>query len=411
MRLDARTRRLASLAALGLAACAPRVEEAGRPCPCRGDYVCCLALDRCLGPGEVCPGPFPPNPQLTALTSGQALDLLPFRCNSAEGEASEQCQRISEDAALRYDPDHHRLFMLGAGLSSTDSLFTLDPQALRWSAAYPPTPCAAMTASNHDQALGAWRAGPAGPYPRPTPGPPRDQLATWPGHGEVILFRRSPLLTNACVSVATGEDGRVAHYRVDEGVWSFGEAPPDGLPEYGSAIQAYEFDPPSGLFVAVGQGGLYLYDPETRTKRRVFADFGTASLEYSNELVYAPIDQRHYYFLAQRQEVYALTLDRREPNGSRLERVAYQGPFPDHPQPGYVWDAQAEQIVGAVSGGAVFGFDPRTQTFTKKTLDLGEHAPEAVTMQPHAIAYDPIDGVNFFVAVLEDGFRTWAFRW
>lgn len=394
-----------------LGACAPRVEEAGRPCPCGAEWVCCVALDRCLAPGEVCPGPFPKNPQLSALASGEALDLGPFRCLSAEGEASELCQRISDDAALRYDPDHHRLVMYGAGLSNTDSLFVFDPLTLRWSAAYGPTPCSLMNSDNHDRDLGAWIQGPSGPYPRPTPGPPKDQLATWPGHGEVILFRRSPMLANACLSATSGDDGRVAHYQVDTGQWRFTEARADAMPEQVSAIQAFEFDPPSGLFVSVGQAGLFVYDPDRGTKTRVFRDFGTPTLEYSNELVYSPLDQRHYYFQNQDQKVYALELDRVELIQSRLVPVPYQGDFPEHPQPGYVYDESAEQIVGAISGGQISGFDPRTATFTRRALGLSGREPARVTMQPHAITYDPVDGVVFFVTVLEDGYRTWAYRW
>lgn len=339
------------------------------------------------------------------------MSLGPFRCASLAGQAADTCLAATNDGTLRYDRRHDRLAFFGGG-SAVDSVFFFGMDTLSWSAAYAPTACAQMSETNLDRSLGAWRTGAGGPYPRPTALPPKDMWIPVPSLDEWVLLRRDGLISLGCTSSIELDDSLVAHFSSSSNTWSFSAtARGDAAPEVVTALTAFELDPPLQKIVGVGQGGLVLYDPATRTKERVFADFGVSALGYSNELVYFPPDGRHYYFERGTKKVFALELDRTTPLSSRLVEVAYQGNYPSHPEPGFAYDEVHRTIVGAVSSGRVSRFDPQIPAFTETELTVvGAASRHVGTMQSHAIAYDAVNEVFVFLTDVNDGYTTWAYR-
>jgi len=394
-----------------LAACVATVDESGRPCPCSGGWRCCAAEGVCVREAEVCKPPFPPNPRFDALGDGEAMDLGPFRCEPLAGEGTDDCKAITDDAALRYDRRHHRFYLLGHGNTANDALYAFDPQTLVWTAVYAPTPCASMAAVNYDADAGAWLSGPGAGWPRPLGTSAKDLLVPVPERDELVLLQRGPRFADACSPVASRGDERVAHFDIDAGAWSFSDALIDGMPDYPGALEAWEWDPPSQQLVGVGQAGLYVYDPATRTKRRVVADLSAQDLGFGNELVFDGASQTHYYFERQRRRLFMLALDRAQPFQSSLAEVAFTGAYPTHDEPGFAWDERNGIIGGAVLDGAFTAFDPATGAFTTRVMRGADGGPAgAGTMQGHCIAYDPVDAVFVFVTTLASGFRTWAYR-
>lgn len=401
-----------AMGSVALSGCVAPVEESGRPCPCSTGWRCCAGEGVCVREGASCRAPFPTNPRFEALGDGEAIDLGPFTCEPLPGEGTGACRTLTDGAALRYDSRHHLFFMLGSGATADDALYQFDPQTLQWSALYRPTPCGEMTPANYDALAGAWRAGPGATWPRPLKTTPRDMLTVVPELGELVLLQRSARFADACSPVTGEGEGQIAHFSVDAGAWSFAEgAQVDGLPEYPAAYESYEWDPPSQRLVGVGQAGLYLYDPRLRTKARFVDQLSAEDLGYSGELVFAGALEAHYYFNPHGRTVFRLELDRAAPFRSTLASVPFTGPAPAHPQPGYAWDEHSGVIGGAVRDGEFFTFDPATLAFAAQRIRGPGGAEVAVgTMQPHALAYDPINNIFVFVTTLEGGFRTWAYR-
>lgn len=400
----------AVLFGFGLLSCVSTVDERNRPCPCSPGWTCCAAAAVCVPSSERCPAVQPnPSPLYRDLPPGTAIDLGDFRCVSTPSEPVGNCRRATDDASLEYDPLTRRLWLIGAGNTDTDSLFSLDPATGRWTQHYDATPCSARTAANHDPSIGAWKTGPAGPWPRPTATQPKDQVVFVPELGELILISRRPLIGGGCTQVnEANEAGTIAHWSVDAGVWSFSEALVDAQPDYPAAGSAWEWDPLSRLVVGIGQAGLFTYDPFLRVKRRVLAQLDRNDNAFGNALVAG--DDVHFYFDALRHGVFRFDFDRKSPVQSTLSSIATPA-YPTTAPPGMAWDSLRHRAAGAVERGRIWTFDPATNSFEASPIRLTDGGVADVgTMQAHTIDYDPHDDVFIFVTTLESGYRTWAYR-
>lgn len=352
-----------------------------------------------------------PHPRYAPLSDGTALDLGSFRCVDVPGEQTGNCRRVTDDSALRYDPARHVFWLIGGGSTGNDSLYSFDPQTAKWTAAYEATTCAERAASNLDTTNHTWRTG-AGPYwPRPVIGGAHDLLVFAPNVNELVYLTRGTIYPNdTCSSVELqGDQGPIAHWSPDAG-WTFAaDALVDGEPEYRSAYQAWEYDPPSERIWGVGQAGLYEYDPRARTKRRWLAMLDPNDTGFNNELV-STLDGGLFYFDRFRSGVFRVELDRASPFQSTSTRVASTGGFPSRTA-GYTFDSKRGRIVGPVENGKIWVFDPTSSTFSSLTpLEVDGGVADVGTMNAHAIAYDPVDDVVVFVTILESGYRTWAYR-
>jgi hypothetical protein len=357
-------------------------------------------------------GPFFPNPALEGLLPGSAMDLGDYACPGVKGEDVSECQRITDFSGMAYDGRNHRLYMFGGGHSSTmvDSVMSLDLSAeLAWVPLYEPTPCSAMTPANVDDALGAWSAGPAGPYPRPVSAHTYDFLAASPIDDEFVMLGRA-FTGGYCSGAGNDIGGPIAHYDLDGGAWSFSN---DGASQsFGDGLAGTELDPVTNTFVSLGTSGLRVYDPATRTVQDGGMslpsaggdDVDVTSLGYANHLSYSPVNDTFYYFMRGAPVVtYALVLDRQNLSASTLDLVATSGPTSDHEEPGYDYDTVHQRIGGGILGGNYFAFDPQTATWTSTPIP----SPVPADVAFHALEFDPVNEVFVFVGVDQ---HTWAYR-
>ncbi len=358
--------------------------------------------------------PFPPNAALADLGDGEALDLGPFRCTSADGEPADSCQTVVHNSAAVYDRRAHLVYLSGGGYRNgmSDALRVFDPRTLAWSEVYPSTPCALMTRDNFDPDAGAWLGGPAGPYPRPVAAETYDQAVMLDVRREYMLFHRDVSPTGTCAAGDVGGRGTVAAYQLDAGRWRFTATPAEALPESSSSFIAAELDPPSGKVLLLADEGLWAFDPSTDAKEQVLGRF-SFPLGYGNALVFFPPNGRHYYFDRIERRVLELRLDRTALFRSEL-LVAYgadAGAYPNGRMPGFAYDEKNQVLVGGIVAGAAWVFDPVTSSFTTVTLRPRSGTQTVGELASQVIVYDPVDNVFLFVADEGLGARTWAFRY
>ena len=362
-------------------------------------------------------GPFVPNPKLTDLADNTALDLGQFRCTPVPGEDENECRRATDYSGIVYDPHHHALLSFGGGHSTTmtDSVHVLDLGGeLTWRDAYPPTPCSAMTVANLDADKGAWKSGGEGPYPRPVSTHTYDFLVVPPELDELIVVGRT-FSGGYCNPVGNDIGGKVAHFDRVRETWSFSPSANGDSGEFSTNIPGAEADPVSGKIVIFGGSGLSLYDPASRQYTHVADTLADGDgdptpitgTQYANHLVYFPPDDRFYYFARnQPVDVYALRLERDDPERSTLEKLVTTGPSSGHDEPGYDYDAVNRVIGGGVEDGTFYAFDPATRGWSAHAVAGGDPGSQAF----HALAYDPVNNVFVFVTDSSSGARTWAYR-
>ena len=363
--------------------------------------------------------PARPHPVLSALPANTARDLGPYQCTPVEGETPEQCRTVTDYSGMVYDARRHRMVVFGGGHAATnyDGLNTFDLSTLRWVEEYPPTPCSAIVPSNFDNAVGAWRRGPAkGPYPRPAARHTTDQLIIL---GDELIMLAGVEGNGRCSSIAkyTSYDftapSRATHYNFQTKTWTF--HPAEGGVEWPGAA----YDPPSNKIILLGQHGLDIYDPVSKTKVRVINLLGPRvvkdeqgnpiqhELRYNNNLVYFPPNQKHYYFEMGTQRVYELNLDRGDFSKSTITRLDTTGSRPWAEPIGYAYDPVNRIIGGGPLRNVFFAYDPVSKSWTSQPIKGG--APGSVAFQ--AIDYDAVNNVFIFVTNYENGTRTWAFRY
>jgi hypothetical protein len=323
---------------------------------------------------------------------------------------------MTDYSGFVYDAGNHQMLAFGGGHATTmtDSVVALALGGdLVWKSLYAPTPCSQMIASNLDSALGAWKAGPAGPYPRPLSAHTYDFLGVALDQNELVLLGRS-FTGGTCSTVGNDVSGPIAHFDLAGQTWTF--SADTSTVSFSGNMSPTEFDPVARKFVALGQAGLSLYDPSSRTMTHVAdtlpsaggsaVDMGT--LGYANHMVYFPPQDTFYYFARGTPvSTYALKLNRAAPAQSTLDRVVTQGPTSPHQEPAYDYDSTNQIIGGGVSSGTFYGFDPATKTWSSGAIAGGSVGTQAF----HSLAFDPIDNVFIFVTDYDSGRRTWAYRY
>jgi hypothetical protein len=356
------------------------------------------------------------NPKLAGIADGGALDLGKFTCSSPDGEGANSCRQITDYSGFVYDPKNHQMLAFGGGHATTmtDSVVALALGGdLLWKSLYAPTPCMLMGPSNLDSALGAWKAGPSGPYPRPISAHTYDFHGVAVEQNELVLLGR--LFTGgSCSGVGNDVSGPIAHFDLAAQTWSFSADPKTS--GFVANMSATALDPTMNKFIALGTGGLSVYDAATRTMQHVADTLPSAvgkavaidSLGYANHMVYFPPLDTFYYFLRGAPvATYALNLDRVNLAQSTLDVVLTQGPTSPHQEPAYDYDATNHVIGGGVADSTFYVFDPMSKTWSSQAIAGG--MPGVLAF--HALRYDPVDNVFIFVTDYVSGQRTWAYRY
>jgi hypothetical protein len=354
------------------------------------------------------------------LPANGVLDLGPYRWTSAGGHSAGAS--ITDYSGMAYDPRGHRFMIFGGGHASTDydAVNSFDMRTLQWRELYPPTPGARMTPDNYDQQLGAWKAGPAGPYPRPAARHTVDAMAI--ANDSLMVFAQvegNGMLAGAnwpgkYTAYELSSRGRVAHLKLGKLEWTF-SATDYGVDDYA----ATEYDPPSGKVIFLGVRGLWIYDPQSKTKSRAInfqsgdgagqlqdeqgKPAGSGRLDINHNLVYFPPNQKHYYFNSQYGDVFEVTLDRKDFSRSVVRRVSTEGPrLSGDPATKFAYDAANKLIGGALWRGVFHAFDPVSRSWSSKKVS----GPQRIAFM--AMDYDPKS--NVYVLLTPER-RTWAYRW
>ena len=322
---------------------------------------------------------------------------------------------MTDYSGFVYDPGNHQMLAFGGGHATTmtDAIVALPLGGdLVWKSLYAPTPCMLMGPGNLDAALGAWKAGPSGPYPRPISAHTYEFQGVAVEKNEFVLLGR--LFTEgSCSGVGNDVNGPIAHFDLTAQTWSFSSDPKTS--SFTSNMAATSLDPMMNKFIALGTGGLSVYDAATRTMQHIADTLPSAagkaisidSLGYANHMVYFPPLDTFYYFLRGAPvATYALKLDRANLASSTLDVVATQGPTSPHQEPAYDYDSTNHVIGGGVVDSTFYVFDPTSNTWSSQLINGG--TPR--TLAFHALRYDPIDNVFIFVTDYESGQHTWAYR-
>jgi hypothetical protein len=364
-----------------------------------------------------------------ALAANTAVNLGPYSPAIPAGEDLVVSQHTTDYSGMQYDANRRQMVLFGGGhvASNSDTINRFSLDSLTWSPAYPPTPRSNRVIGNYDFASGAWRAGPAGPYPRPAARHSLD-LNVMIGNELVVLAKvdgnypnlqgdwsASPAFGSGAPYYASTR-GRAAHYDFASGSWSVA-----GTAGYGgdaSNFPAAAYDPVSGKVIIVGNQLMEVYDPAART-RTTAIDFlssgGSAALRdeaghrvpntlgINQNLIYFPPTQKLYY-LVNSGEVFEVGLDRNDFSKSTLTKLATTGTPFSGPETGVAYDSRNQLIgVGPVSN-VFYTFNPVTKAWASKTIGGG--APGSVLF--HCIDYDPVNNVYIFIGT---GNTTWAYRY
>ncbi len=362
-------------------------------------------------------GPFTPNPRLAELASNHAMALGDYECVQEPGDAP--CKRVTEFSGFVYDAGRHQLLMFGGGHATTftDSVYRFDLDSLRWEAIYPQTPCSSLVLSNLDRERGVWLDGPAGPYPRPVSRHTYDELAVV--NGEFIVLA-SPNGRGGCAPEEPDMSdpffmrGRVAHFDLATKTWSFSPTAEGDVGPRGALYPGTDYDPVSGNIVSVSRDLVQWYDPRTRVSTPVVWGNGggdaafpmRAEMGIEGSLVYYPPTDRFYFFGKNRSErvrVWELTLDRDTPSASRLQLLETTGPASPRRR-GYALDTRNNVIGGGSSDGMFYIFHPEERRWEE--MEIQGETPKTVSF--HALAYDPVNNVFFFLDV---DHKMWAYRY
>ena len=376
------------------------------------------------------PEPTPPSSPLENLADNTALNLGVFTCTNPS-QPGANCQKVTDFSGMVYDQNNYQILMFGGGHATTmtDTVFVFNFDTLEWTEEYPPTPCSSMSASVYDKAIGAWTAGPAGPYPRPISRHTAGSLIFTPNTNELIVTNGAGGTSNSCPILDENGDnystytrGKIAHYDLNAKTWSFSQADTfTGRNPYYSS-HGSEYDPVSGKVVMLGTLALEIYDPITREKHRAI-DGGRGTAWYSwgkgmvdgGNLVYYPPNDRMYYFAMDSDEVWEVILDRNDFSKTVITKLDITGNYPVGPtgggwpansrkSPAYAYDSVNEIIGGRITDNVFYAFDPKTYIWTSHIIQGG--SPGSKTF--YALEYDPVNNVFIF---LTENRETWVYRY
>ena len=357
---------------------------------------------------------------LKNLPPNGALDLGPYRWTEAGGHSAGAS--VTDYSGMVYDSAHRRFLVFGGGHASTDydAINAFELATLQWKELYPPTPGPLMKQENYDRERGAWRSGPAGPYPRAVARHTIDALVV--ANDQLMVLAQ--VEGNGMLAAANwpkpytayelAAPARTAHFHFKEQRWTFSSTD-HGVDDYA----ATEYDPPSGMVIFLGVKGLWVYDPKAKKKQRAInflslpgaqqlqdengAPAGAGRLDINHNLVYYPPNQKHYYFNSQHGEVFELSLDRNDFSKSVVRRVSTQGPkLSGDPATKFAYDSTNRLIGGALQRGTFHAFDPATRAWASNKVN----GPQRIAFM--AMDYDPQN--NIYLLLTPDR-RTWAYRW
>ena len=341
---------------------------------------------------------------LQNLAPNQAINLGPYPCTGPE--PFPKCQNITDFSSMVYDAKRQQIVMFGGGHAATftDTVARLDLNSLSWSELYPHTPCAAMDKANHDVVNGAWLAGGAGPYPRPTSRHSYDMLAIV--NDELVLLAGEQPSNGTCAPqglITKLSHTAIAHYDLNNNSWQFTQTPTFKFFP-GTAV-----DPVTQEIVLISQREIAVYNPRTRTKRQLASVSLAAGIE--NSLVYYPPLDAFYYFARRGKEVHSKVF-KAQPIRSAddthiidiiIEPVATTGQASPNRR-GYAYDSQQHLIGGGIADNRFYVFDPMSNHWQSRYI-LGGSPIETAH---HALVFDPVNNIYIFIAKHHD---TWAFRY
>lgn len=347
-----------------------------------------------------------PNPRLRELAANTALDLGPFRCPMLEGDEA-GCASLADYSRFVYDPITHQLLLFGGGHAATHrtDVLAFDFATLKWSSAYPSTPCADMRVRNLDRTRGAWTTT-GQPLARHT----YDMLVMATNVKQMLLLG-NPNGQGPCTEDTNSDDSyffnsRIAMYDPVAKTWSYSKASTDGWQDYGTA----EYDPVTGFVIVMDQHSLWTYNPVTQTKTFQGRAW-QPGLGYGKNLVYFPPTRRMYYIVDGGFIVEIDLGDGPTPRLRTRELSGISGDVPRLPETGFAYDPVNQVIGGGIIDGHFHAFDPATRRWTRQVMKTAPGAPLVGTVAFHALDYDPVNQVFVFITELESGRRTWAFRY
>lgn len=359
--------------------------------------VLLLALGRPLVTGAAAADAKPaPNPKLTALAAGTAIDLGALSLEDPAGEEKGSANRVTDYSGMTYDQHNHRILMFGGGHATTftDTIYAFSFDTLQWKSLYTPTPQKFYKPENMDQ--GFWKTGGEGPYPRPAARHTYDLLIV-PDHRKELL-----VLRNGCgpSSVAPG----IGYFGNNGGAYDFATGKWEAFPcQFGGYGAVSEYDPVSKKVIASSGQEIFLFDPETRKPQVILSDINDKFkvTGYSGTMVYCPMDQR-MYSIPSTMAVWALELDRTDFKKSKVVTLKPTGTPPPNAENAFAWDPVKKCIGGGINSNKFYTFDPAKSAWSADEITGAQPG----TMTYHCLAYDPVDHVYIFIA----NRHTWAYR-
>ncbi len=283
---------------------------------------------------------------------------------------------------------------------------------------YPAPPCEEMTLDNVDAERARWVTSnhpiSRHAYDLLVVVPPRRELwmlARMQGRGRGC--HRLPPVDPDAGSPYVIAEGRMAAYDFDTRTWRYTEVP---SVNFGTGA---EYDPVSGNILLVSARSVKWLDPAMGALEQL-AEITEPDIDTGRgvTLVYHAALDRFYVVMARPRRpeaggVWEIVLERGTPPSARVRKLEVS--FPDAPAPAFDAWAYSEAddlIVGGVTEGTVFAFDPRSETwYAQEARAESSDGASVGTVLAKALVYDGVDGVLLFRSRSSGQERTWAYRW
>lgn len=287
---------------------------------------------------------------------------------------------------------HLYLFGGAHGPGVNDDIRAFDLTTFQWASLYPPTPAAAMVASNQDATFGRWIS-------------TNNPMVRHTYNAQVVIGRKFYLITAGGGSEYPA--GTVCWYDLDAKAWSYSKI---GHPDWYFASAA-AVDPVSGKCVIVGTDTgasnwchVWLYDPIADTAQKI-ADV-TVGLGYMFDLLYLP--QRDSFLAIQANNtLWEIKLNRATSNAS----ISVVTPSGQPPAAVFFYPARwrwnGRLLAGCIIDGKLSTLDPATWQWGSVQM-LNEDGTNATMQQAYyCLDFDSSSGCYVFLA--RDG-NTYAAR-
>lgn len=343
-------------------------------------------------------------------------DLGRYECHEPADDPS-GCRHITDYGKLIYDAAANQLLMWGGGHGGNlgNEVMRFDVATLAWSAAYPATTCANEVTANFDPVTASWMDSHA-----PTSRHTWDMMAI----ADVGGARSMVILTSGGIGgfescnpnpqAPKAASGKIMSYAIDAKTWSFTTTAADSRWYYASAS---ETDPVSGkILVLADTSGheIDLYDPTTDKVTNLATDFSKIDenkIGYSNNLVYAPKNDRFYFLTRDKpMRAFEIAIDRKALTATIEDVTPPNAPDNDN-ETGWAFDTVHGVLGGAALGGSFFTFDPSTKTFATNTMNVVSASGATFDQVAfHALDFDTCEGVYLLLSSNAVDERLWAYR-